>query len=60
MEPKYVTIEEAARMVGLAKQTLHNWVSQGRLTPEKGLRRLGRRTNIELPIFIAAIERGEI
>jgi hypothetical protein len=59
MERKYVTIEEAAEAVGIAPKTLRNWVSLRKLTEAHGSRRIGSRTNIELPILCAAIAQGK-
>jgi len=60
VEPKYVTIEQAAAAVNLHPGTLYNWASrkQNRLREEHGLRRLGRRTMIELPVFCEAVAKG--
>jgi hypothetical protein len=60
VERKYVTIQEAAEAVGISPQTLRNWVSLRKLTEAHGLRRLGSRTNIELPILCAAIAQGNL
>jgi hypothetical protein len=64
--PRYVSIEEAAQAVGVAAKTLRNWVSLRILTDglngtaDHGLRRIRHMTRIELPVFCAAIERGEL
>lgn len=60
VERQYVTIEEAAQAVGIAPKTLRNWVSLRKLTEAHGLRRIGSRTNIELPILCEAIARGNL
>lgn len=56
----YVSIREAAMMLGLSPSTLYEWSRLGRLTREHGLRRFGRRVMVEMPVLRAAIERGEL
>jgi hypothetical protein len=57
---RYVPLAEAARLIGLAPQTLRNWKSLGKLTPQHGLRKIGRRIMFNLEELKNAIDRGDL
>lgn len=57
--PLYVDVPALSRTFGIAIDTLRHWTSNGVLTPERGLRRAGRKVLIEVAVFKAALDRGE-
>ena len=60
-EPWLVTLEEAARRVGLARKTLYEWKRTGKLRREHGLRMLGPRApRLEWAVFKDCIDKGEL
>ena len=57
---KWVSVEVAADAAGVSPWTIRHMIADGRLDPSRGLRRLGRRTMIDLSTFKTAVERGEL
>ena len=58
LEPVYITLAETARLSSLSIRTLYNWIQIGKLTRERGLRKMGNKCNIEWAVFKAAIDSG--
>jgi len=58
LDPVYITLAETARLSSLSIRTLYNWIQIGKLTRERGLRKMGNKCNIEWAVFKAAIDSG--
>lgn len=58
--PKFVSLGEAARVVGYQLKTLHNWKSAGILRLEHGLLKVRGRWRVNLARFLEAFEKGEL
>jgi len=56
----WLTFEEAAGRIGLARKTLYEWKRTGRLRREHGLRMVGRSPRIDWHVFKPYIEQGGI
>lgn len=54
-----ISLDEAARRIGVRKNTLYNWISSGKLGAEQGLCTIGvgRRRMIDWPLFQTAMVR---
>lgn len=53
-------IVTAAAVLSVSPWTLRKWISAGKLLPKHGLRRMGSRTLIELPVLMRLIENNEL
>ncbi len=53
----YLNIPETAERSGLARKTLCNWISLGRLGHREGVCHVGRKVLIHWPTFEAAVMR---
>jgi hypothetical protein len=58
--PKFVSLGEAARVIGYQLKTLHNWISAGILRREHGLLKVRGRWRVNLATFLEAFEKGEL
>jgi len=56
----YLTLREVADLIGYSRWTLYHWIREGRLTPDHGLRRIGRSVRVEWSVFKAAWYRGDL
>ena len=57
---RYVTLAEAARLIGVSPKTLSNWKYLGRLSSKHGLRKVGRRVVFDLKELKEAVDRGDL
>lgn len=56
----FVTAPQCAILLHISQWTIYHWISDGKLGPAQGLRRVGRRRLIDWEVLKAAIERGEL
>jgi excisionase family DNA binding protein len=59
-QSEYISIDEAARVLGIAKPTLYNWICLRKIGKEHGFRKIGRLVKFQRVALIAAIEAGTI
>lgn len=58
-EPVLISLNATAKQCGLKRKTLYNWVENGKLREEHGLRRWGKRWRVEWVVFKECFDRGE-
>jgi hypothetical protein len=54
-----VDLAEAARRLGYERDTLYNWIYEGKLRPEHGLKKIRGRWRINWPALLDCVDRGE-
>jgi len=58
MDTEYLTIQETAIRARLARKTLYNWISLGKIGLKDGVHHVGRKVVIHWPTFEMMVLRG--
>jgi excisionase family DNA binding protein len=56
----YISIVEAAKLLGVKPKTLRNWKALGKLSAKHGLRKIGRRVMFDTEELKNAVDQGEL
>jgi Helix-turn-helix domain len=59
-EKRYVSVAEAAKLLGMKPKTLRNWKALGKLSTRHGLRKIGRRVMFDTEELKNAVDQGEL
>ncbi len=59
-ESDYLNIDDAARILGIAKATLYKWISLKKIGQKHGFRKVGRLVKFQRAALIEAVESGAL